>query len=153
MHFECPGCKQPIKGESSLAGKEIQCPSCNHTFTVPKPETSKTEPKAPPKGLPPKVDKKFKVPVYEKKQEALIEHTVVEEEFGVKGEREIRIKTIKRMECIEVGRDNFDAVVSKLLGKSGEENVISIHPLNYTGFDSGSQKYLTDYAVMIVFRG
>jgi hypothetical protein len=44
-------------------------------------------------------------------------------------------------------------VVSGFLIKIGEENVINIVPLTYTHLDIGTQKLLTDYAVMIVYRG
>jgi len=68
-------------------------------------------------------------------------------------DKKIRTKTIKHTDCIEVGHDKFDEVVSNFLGKVGESNIISITPLTYTHLDIGSQKLLTDFGVLIVYRG
>jgi hypothetical protein len=65
----------------------------------------------------------------------------------------MRVKTIKHTDCIEVGHDKFDEVVSNFLGKVGEANVVSITALSYTHLDIGTQKLLTDFGVMIVYRG
>ena len=68
-------------------------------------------------------------------------------------EKKIKVKTIKHTDCIEVGHDKFDEVVSNFLSKVGETNVINIAPLTYTHLDIGSQKLMTDFGVMIVYRG
>jgi hypothetical protein len=44
-------------------------------------------------------------------------------------------------------------VVSNFLVKIGESNVISITTLTYTHLDIGTQKLMTDFGVMIVYRG
>ena len=44
-------------------------------------------------------------------------------------------------------------MVSGFLVKIGESNVISITTLTYTHLDIGTQKLLTDFGVMIVYRG
>jgi len=44
-------------------------------------------------------------------------------------------------------------VVTNFLGRVGEPNVISITTLSYTHLDIGTQKLLTDFGVMIVYRG
>ena len=49
--------------------------------------------------------------------------------------------------------DKFDEVVSAFLVKIGEANIISITTLTYTHLDIGSQKLMTDFGVMIVYRG
>jgi len=74
-------------------------------------------------------------------------------EAAAKGDKKIRIKTIRHTDCIEVGHDRFDEMVTQFLQKVGEDNIISITPLTYTHLDIGTQKLLTDYAVMIVYRG
>jgi hypothetical protein len=52
-----------------------------------------------------------------------------------------------------VGHDKFDEVVTNFLVRIGETNIISINTLNYTTLDIGSQKIMTDFGVMIVYRG
>jgi hypothetical protein len=37
--------------------------------------------------------------------------------------------------------------------KIGEANIISITTLSYTHLDIGSQKLMTDFGVMIIYRG
>jgi ribosomal protein S27E len=68
-------------------------------------------------------------------------------------DKKLRVKTIKHTDCIEVGHDKFDEFVTNFLVKVGEKNIKTITPLTYTHIDIGSQKLLTDYAVMIVYRG
>ena len=69
------------------------------------------------------------------------------------GDKKIRVKTIKHTDCIEVGHDKFDEMLSAFLGKVGEGNVISISPINYTVLDIGTQKLMTEFGVLIVYRG
>ena len=68
-------------------------------------------------------------------------------------DKKVRVKTIKHTDCIEVGHDKFDEVVSNFLGKIGESNIINISPLNYSHLDIGTQKLLTDFGVLIIYRG
>ena len=35
--FECPHCKQHLQCEVQFAGRQIQCPSCNHLINIPNP--------------------------------------------------------------------------------------------------------------------
>jgi hypothetical protein len=35
--FECPQCQQHIETETANAGRQFQCPSCNHLIRVPPP--------------------------------------------------------------------------------------------------------------------
>ena len=35
MKFECPQCAQHLEGDPEIAGQEIPCPSCGHSFKVP----------------------------------------------------------------------------------------------------------------------
>ena len=69
------------------------------------------------------------------------------------GDKQICVKTIRHTDCIEVGHDKFDEFVSNFLVKIGEQNIVSIHPLTYTHMDIGSQKLMTEYAVMVIYRG
>ena len=68
-------------------------------------------------------------------------------------DRKMKVKTIRHTDCIEVGHDKFDEMVTAFLQRIGETNVVSITPLTYTHLDIGSQKLMTDYAVLVVYRG
>jgi hypothetical protein len=39
------------------------------------------------------------------------------------------------------------------LNQIGDANIIGIHTISYTYFDVGTQKILTDYGVMTIYRG
>ena len=76
-----------------------------------------------------------------------------DDEVAQDGDRKIRVKTIRRVDCIEVGKDNFDAIVTTFLNKIGEDNIVSITPVSYTTLDISTQKLLVDYGSMIVYKG
>jgi hypothetical protein len=63
------------------------------------------------------------------------------------------VKTIRHTDCIEVGHDKFDEVVTNFLERVGEQNIHSISPMTYTHLDIGSQKLMTEYAIMNVYKG
>jgi hypothetical protein len=44
-------------------------------------------------------------------------------------------------------------VVTNFLGKVGQENIISINTINYTHLDIGTQKLMTEFGVLIVYKG
>lgn len=69
------------------------------------------------------------------------------------GDKAIRVKTIRRTDCVEVGKDRFDDMVTEILNKIGEANIIGIHPITYTHIDLGSRQLMTDFGVLIIFRG
>src|SRR5437763_12808454 len=167
--FNCPKCEQELAVDSSGAGSEIDCPSCGERITIPEP--------APGSGLPTlapeqtgarvvpnpsnaiassaadKVEMHLRVPS-NKAAEVLIAKPLAPLEVAAKeSDRKMRVKTIKHTDCIEVGHDRFDEMLSNFLMKVGEPNVISITPLTYTHLDIGSQKLMTDYAVMVVYCG
>lgn len=68
-------------------------------------------------------------------------------------EKVIRIKTIRRADCKELDRDNFDETVSAFLQKVGQDHIIAMHPVNYSTVDNVSQKLIDDYGLLIIFRG
>lgn len=168
--FNCPKCDQELAVDSLGAGSEIDCPSCGETIVIP-------EPSSPPSGIPTlppeesgarlapnpanpiaasaaaKVEMHLKVPS-NKAPEVLIAKPLAPLEVAAKeSDRKMRVKTIKHTDCIEVGHDKFDEVVTNFLIKIGEPNIISITTLTYTHLDIGSQKLMTDFGVMIVYRG
>jgi len=74
-------------------------------------------------------------------------------EVAKEGDKKLRIRCIKRTECIEVGKDKFEHVVTDFLSKIGEENLVSIHTINYNHIDMGTRQVLIDFGVMIIFKG
>jgi DNA-directed RNA polymerase subunit RPC12/RpoP len=167
--FNCPKCEQELAVDSTGAGTEIECPTCHELITVPEPETlvppGPDTPVAPSVKIEPhiinpiaasaaaKEEKHLRVPVHEGPAERLIEKPPAPLEVAAKGEKHLRVKTIRHTDCIEVGHDRFDEVVSEFLRKVGDENVVSITGLSYTFLDIGTQKLMTEYAVMIVYKG
>jgi ribosomal protein S27E len=168
--FNCPKCEQELAVDSTGAGSEISCPSCGETIVIPAPELVASRPgvdtgaAAPRMEVHPvnpiassaaaKVEMHLRVPDHQTPTESLIAKPLVPLDAVAKGaDKKIRVKTIKHTDCIEVGHDKFDEVVSNFLVKIGEANMISITTLTYTHLDIGTQKLMTDFGVMIVYRG
>ncbi len=170
--FNCPKCGQELEVDASGIGEEISCPSCSQKIQIPATATpapagaseAAGEAPAPRWGGPmvnaiassaaAKIEKHLKVPVHSKPAEALITKPSVPLEVAAKeSDRHLRVKSIRHVDCVEVGHDKFDEIVGKFLEKVGEQNLISVTPLNYSHLDIASQKMLTDYGVMIVYKG
>lgn len=161
--FDCPNCQQELAVDSSGAGTEIECPSCGETITIPKESAKPPSEVAMPTGQPinpiaasaaAKIEKHLKVPVRDRPAEPLIKKAAVPLEVVAKGaDKKIRIHTIRHATCIESGHDRFDEKVTEFLNEIGEVNLIGVHTINYTFLDIASQKALTDFGVMIVYRG
>lgn len=155
--FKCPNCHQELEVDSSAGGSTIECPACSNSITIPA-----TEPAAAvvvtvvpdPAAAPVEDHKHFAVPVHDMPVEALITKPQPPLEVAAKeSDKKIRIKTFKRSDCQEVGRDHFDERVSQFLDKVGQGNIISINPINYSYIEMGSHASVTDYGVLIVFKG
>lgn len=167
--FNCPNCDQELAVDSTGAGSQINCPSCGETIVIPEPKMVVPLPGTPVDATPARVEAHPVNPIAssaaarvemhlkvrsDKATESLIAKPLVPLEVAAKdSDRKMRVKTIKHTDCIEVGHDKFDEVISNFLGKVGESNVISLTPLSYTHLDIGTQKLLTDFGVMIVYRG
>lgn len=152
--FKCPHCDQELEVDARGAGTEIECPSCTQMISVPPPPegAAGTPPGEPP---PPKPAKHFAVPVHDQAAEALIQKPKLKplEVAAKEGDRTMRIKTFKRTDCQEVGKDHFDEKVSEFLEKVGQANIVSVCPINYSYMELGTRHILTDYGVMIIFKG
>jgi DNA-directed RNA polymerase subunit RPC12/RpoP len=156
ISFKCPNCEQELEVDASGAGSTIECPSCSNSIMVPNAIPASVVPvAAPPPPEPAKEEKHFSVPVHERAPpQALIQKPnrpldVVAKE----GDKTMRIKTYKRTDCVEVGKDHFDEVVSAFLEKVGQANIVSINPISYSYMELGTRTILDDYGVMIVFKG
>jgi DNA-directed RNA polymerase subunit RPC12/RpoP len=162
--FNCPKCEQELAVDSSGAGSEINCPSCSEKIVIP-------QAPAPPRSAPPaahdaahpvnpmsssaaaKVELHLKVPEHKSTESLIVKAKAPLEVAAKETDKKTKVKTIRHTDCIEVGHDKFDEVVTNFLQKVGEANVISLSPLTYTHLDIGSQKLMTDYAVLVVYRG
>ena len=164
--FNCPKCDQELAVDSTGAGSEINCPSCGEKLVIPQPAVRPSgTPVVAEGGGPPvanpiassaaaKVAMHLKVPVHATPTASLIEKPRPPLEVTAKEtDKKMRVKTIRHTDCVEVGHDKFDEFVTNYLNKVGETNIISVNPLTYTHLDIGSQKLMTDYAVMIIYRG
>jgi DNA-directed RNA polymerase subunit RPC12/RpoP len=162
--FNCPNCTQELAVDQSGAGSQIECPACGETITIPA-GTGKVTTGSLPVAPPPapsaintsaaaKVEMHLKVPVHDKPAESLISKAKPPLDAVQKGAgKRLRIRTIRRAACIENGHDLFDDKVSAFIQEIGESNIISTHVVGYEQFDVGIQKIMTDYGLLVVYRG
>jgi hypothetical protein len=156
INFKCPNCDQELEVDASGAGSTLQCPSCFISITVPSAgaEAAPSPMAKAPAVTPPPVEKHFSVPVHDVPTDALIQKPNRPLEVAAKeSDKRMRIKTIKRTDCQEVGKDRFDEKVSDFLEHVGQANIISINTINYSMIDMSTHAQLEDYGVMVVYRG
>jgi hypothetical protein len=158
ISFKCPVCEQELEVDASGAGSTIECPSCSNAITVPNAFSTNAvhvPVAAPVPAEPVKEEKHFSVPVHERPppQELIQKPNRPLDVIAKEGDKTMRIKTFKRSDCVEVGKDRFDEFVSAFLEKVGQVNIVSINPISYSYIELGSRQILGDYGVMIVFKG
>jgi DNA-directed RNA polymerase subunit RPC12/RpoP len=166
INFNCPNCDQELAVDQTGAGTQIDCPACGQNITIPSagkattgslppaPSAPSTTGAPPPPTAIPKKELHLKVPVRDTPGEVLISKPKPPLSSVQKGEgKRLRTHTIRHASCIEAGHDKFDEKVSQFLDEVGEANLVGIHTIGYEHFDVGIQKILTDYGVLIVFRG
>lgn len=152
--FSCSGCMQELVVDASGAGSEIECPSCKASLVVPEADAANVHTKNPiSASAAAKQELHFSVPQSDKPVKPLIQSALPTLEVAKDGEKKIRIKTIRRTDCVEVDRDRFDDRVSEFLQRVGEKNVISINAINYTHEDMATKALISDYGVLIIFKG
>ncbi len=93
--------------------------------------------------------KPLTVPHHHGPAESLVKKTHVEHKDEPP---KIRVKTIKRGSCVEVGHDLFDEKVTEFLNKIGQEHIIHMSAIGYGAMDSTGHM-LPDYGIMIVYKG
>lgn len=161
--FNCPKCGVELEVDASGAGEEISCPKCSNRIRIPEgaAEAAAETPRwggnvvnAISSSAAAKIEKHLKVPVSAKPSEVLITKASVPLEVAAKTtDLQLKVKTIRHIDCCEVGHDKFDEIISKFLVKIGEQNLVSITPINYSHIDISSQKLLTDYGVLVIYKG
>jgi DNA-directed RNA polymerase subunit RPC12/RpoP len=151
--FKCSNCEQELEVDASGAGTQINCPTCNAAITVPNAEPANIVTMPDVTNAARREEKHFKVPVRETPGEVLIKQASRKLDIpGKDGERTLRVKSIRRSECQEGGRNFFDERVSEFLEMVGQPNIISINAISYSHND-GAGHILHDYGVLIVFKG
>ncbi len=149
-------CKQQLEAESTLAGTSINVPACQARLIVPAADPANTRTSNPSAAsAAAKEEKHFQVPVTQTPTASLIEKPKPPLAAAAKtdSEKTLHVKCIRRTDCVEVGKDHFDEVVTNFLGTVGESNIVSINTIAYTHVDMGSRQILTDYGVMVVYKG
>ena len=115
--FVCPNCRQELEADASLAGSQIACPTCNNNIAIPAPDPQNIRTHNPiASSAAAREEKHFVVPVRDQPTEVLIQKAARPLEVAARDEdKKIRVKTIRRTDCIEVGHDRFDEVVTEFL--------------------------------------
>ena len=155
--FNCPHCGLSLEVDQDAAGQQFDCPTCQKPVTVP--VAAAVPLKTAPVGtavLPasPRDEKRMAVPASQKPVGSLIQKPNKSLDLAAKESKPgIRLKTIRHSDCKEVGKDKFDESVSDFLNNIGDQNIVSINPINYSYLDIVSQKILTDFGVMVIYRG
>jgi DNA-directed RNA polymerase subunit RPC12/RpoP len=154
--FTCPNCKQQLEAPTSLAGTTINCPACNHQLVIPEADSANVRTPAAEDGNAARQEEKhFVVPVSERPTDSLIHKPLppLEVAARIDGQKEMRVRCIRHSDCVEVGKDKFDDIVTEFLNKIGEGNVINVSTFNYEHLDLGTRQMVTDYGIMIIYRG
>jgi DNA-directed RNA polymerase subunit RPC12/RpoP len=145
--FKCTACDQELSTEPAGAGTTIQCPACGESLVIP---SGPVPPIASAAGA--KEEKHFAVPQHAVTV-ALIEKPLASLEAAAHADKKVRVRTMRHSDCVEVGKDHFDEKVTAVLQKIGEANIISLNTVNYTHLDLASRQLVSDYGVLIVYRG
>ena len=159
--FNCIHCDQELQIDAAGAGSEIDCPTCGGKVVIPHPANAPAETvtataaaAAIKTSAAAKEEHHFKVPVRDNAPaESLIAKPNKPLEVAAKEGIKIRVKTIRHSECVEVGHDKFDETVTNYLNKVGQDHIVSITPISYQHYDIGSQKIMTDFGVIIIYKG
>jgi len=152
--FTCTHCNQQLEVDSAASGSKIDCPACGHKLLVPDPDPTNIHHLHPmASSAAAHEEKHFSVPVHDGHSAVLIEKPLPTLEESKDGTLKLRMRCIKRTECIEVGKDQFESVVTKFLDKVGQENIVNMYPINYSAIDMGTRQILTDFGVMIIYKG
>ena len=160
--FDCPKCGQELAVDIAGAGTEIECPSCNEKITIPQESTKPasggtiiigqpTNPIA--SSAAAKIEKHLKVPLRDKPSELLVKKTQPQAIISKGADKKVRVHTIRHASCVELGHDKFDEKTTDFLNEIGEANLIGVHIINYTFLEVGTQKLMTDFGVLIIYRG
>lgn len=156
INFKCRHCDQDLSVDATGAGSEIQCPACGGTLVIPVPDPANLVPHVVnpiSTSAAAREEKHFSVPVRETPTESLITKPLRPLEAAAHEGIMLRIKCIRHYDCVEVGKDHFDEVVTGFLNKIGEQNIVKIETFNYAHRDLETRDWVTDYGVFVLYKG
>src|SRR5205814_540057 len=130
--FNCAHCDQELSVDSAGAGSAIECPSCGEKIVIPQasPQQGRGQVNPMASSAAAKEEKHFAVPVHAKPTESLIGKPLPPLEVAGKEGIKLRVKSIRRSDCVDVGKDHFDETVTRFLEKVGEANLVKIDTFN-----------------------
>src|SRR3954447_15627414 len=112
--FTCPNYKQQLEADAAMAGSSINCPACQAVIVIPAADPANTRVGAPSAAsAAAQEEKHFAVPVTHGPTASLIQkaNPPLEAQRSAAGAaKEMRVKCIRRTDCVEVGKDHFDEV-------------------------------------------
>lgn len=157
IDFKCRHCEQELSVDAAGAGTEIQCPACGGTIVIPAQEAAGAPHIVNPisTSAAAKESKHFVVPQREKPKdgESLIAKPHKSLEASAHDGIHLRVKCIRHFDCVEVGRDRFDEIVTDFINKIGEANIVKIETFNVSHRDLETREWVTDYGVFLLYRG
>jgi len=68
------------------------------------------------------------------------------------GDKKFHVKTIRHSDCVQDGRDAFDATVSNFLEQLEGREVVSVSPVSYSHIVAAQSQPLIDYGVLIIYK-
>ncbi|MBI3878839.1 MAG: hypothetical protein HY301_02090 [Verrucomicrobia bacterium] len=154
--FTCPACRQELEVDETGSGTEIECPECGASVLIPEPSpvNIRVQPPGGPVAAAATKEKHFKLPTGGAKSKISIERPRASLESEVKGVgKKLKIKCFRRADFIGQGPDSFDQAVSHFLQATDEVNIHSLTPIHYSYVDAKSGQVLTDYGVMVFYKG
>lgn len=155
--FNCPHCGLSLEVDQDAAGQQFDCPTCQKPVTVPAAaavplKTALVGTAVLPAS--PRDEKRMAVPVSQKPVGSLIQKPNKSLELAAKESKPgMRVKTLRHSDFKEFGKDKFDEVVSDFLNKIGDQAIVSITPIQCSYLDTGTQKLLPDFGVLVIYRG
>lgn len=156
INFKCRHCDQELTADAEGSGSEIQCPACGGMLTIPAPDPLHAAPHIVnpiATSAAAKESKHFVVPQHAKPADSLIEKPHKPLDAAAREGVTLQVKCIRHFDCVEVGKDHFDEVVTTFLNKVGESNIVKIETFNYSHRDLETRDWVTDYGIMIVYHG
>src|SRR5262249_1569438 len=156
INFKCSNCEQELSVDAAGAGTEIQCPACGARIVIPAASAATLAPHIVnpiASSAAAREERHFSVPQHEKTGESLITKPLKPLEAAAYEGIQLRTKCIRHFDCVEVGKDHFDEVVTNFLNKVGEQNIVKIDTFNYAHRDLETRDWVTDYGVFVVYKG
>ncbi len=162
--FACPNCRQELEADATGAGTEIECPQCGYGITIPDPTPQNI--RATPVGAvhapagggvsstAQSKERKLTLPVSDKKVKIDISRPAPSLEMEAKAVgKKPHVKCFKHADYAAKGTPAFEKAVSDFLQSLGENCLMSVHPVQYSYVDAATKQALTDFGVVICYKG